>query len=537
MLFALETSECYSMLSKIRSALAHSWFPLSVCVVIVEWQSMIAARPTTIDPKYGQFSMSGAYHTDKFVYFEYYLGLFPVTSELFIKKIRTPGGPGGNLAIPEGILEIPDADFSEQAAKDLVAQEGQSLLMDFNAAIMNGARLKTFLYLPNAIWTGTAKNPSYELVNSFFFRVVLIAVFLFLWRARYRVLAVIAVLLLGSYPFQLVEVYTRTDSIFGWLITSCLGLLALNGPILLGKNVPRRGVAAAILSGIWLGTMLQVRFEIVTLALGPLLVYLVHPTFVPRFKIVLAGLLIGTTLATQLAWNAYLERKYNQAIQVVRSAGGHPYEGPRRDVHVFWHAIWCGLGDFDNKYGYQWNDLAAYAYAEPILEKKYHLKIPERDSYYYLEYWDAAGKYPKKPEHFPEYNQVIRDKVLSDIAHDPRWYLTILVKRIRQVLTEVPPLQVHLGFVNESITLPGGVWLALGLVMPVVLLYLRRWDLLKLMIFCLPLMAPPLLIFSKGGMYYSIHHLLSVAILVTLLAEWIGGVATASQWNWRVRRG
>jgi len=510
---------------------------VSICVVIVRWQSTIAARPATIDPQYGQFSMSGAYHTDKFVYFAYYLGLFPVTSELFIKKIRTPGGPGGTLAIPEGILEIPDAYFSEQAAKDLVARQGPSLLMDFNAAMMNGARLKTFLYLPNAIWTGTPKDPSYELVNSFFFKLALIAMFLFLWHARYYVLAVVAVLLLGSYPFQLVEVYLRHHSIFGWLITSCLGLLALNGPILLGKNVPRRGVAAAILSGIWLGTMLQVRFEIVTLAFGPLFLYLVHPTFAPRLKIGLVGLLIGTTLATQFTWNAYLERKYNQASQVVRSAGGHPYEGPRRDVHVFWHAIWCGLGDFDTKYGYQWNDLAAYAYAEPILEQKYHLKIPPRDSYYYLETWDAAGKYPKKPEHFNEYNQVIRDKVLSDIAKDPRWYLTILLKRMYQVLTDVPPLQVHLGVVNKPIKLPPGVWLGVGLVMPVVLLYLRRWNLLKLMIFCLPLMAPPVLIFSKGGMSYSIHHLLSMAILVTLLAEWIRGVATTGRWNLRTLRG
>ncbi len=51
-------------------------------------------------------------------------------------------------------------------------------------------------------------------------------------------------------------------------------------------------------------------------------------------------------------------------------------------------------------------------------------------------------------------------------------------------------------------------------------MYLKRWDLLKLMIFCAPLMAPALLIFLKGGMAYSIHHLLSVAILITLLAEW-----------------
>src|SRR5262245_16651515 len=287
------------MPNKVRSTLEKLWVPLSICAVIAGWQFMIAKRPGTIDPKYGQFSMSGAYHNDKFVYFAYYLGLFPVTSELFIKKFRRPGGPGGTLSIPEGELEIPDSYYSEQAAKDVVARRGQSLIVDFNAAIMTGARLKTFLYLPKAIFTGTPKDPSYKPVNVFFFVMALIAVFLFLWQSHYRVLAVVTVVLAGSYPFQLAEIYPRPHSIFGWLITTCLALLALNGPIMLGKDVPRRGVAAAMLSGIWLGTMLHVRFEIVALGLGPLFLYLVHPAFVLRMKIVLAGLLIGTTLATQ----------------------------------------------------------------------------------------------------------------------------------------------------------------------------------------------------------------------------------------------
>jgi hypothetical protein len=505
------------MLSKVRS-LGQLWIPVTACVAIAGWQSVIFNRPETVDPAYAQFSMSGAYHNDKFVYFAYYLGLFPVTSELFINKYRGPGGP-------EGKLEIPDGYFSEQAAQEVVARQGRSLVMDFNAAIMSGARLKTFLYLPKAIWNGTPKDPSYRPVNFVCFALALCAVFLCFWQSGYRVLAVVIVVLLGSYPFQLAEVYLRPHSIFGWLITSCLALLALNGPIVLGKNVPRWGAAAAIVSGIWLGTMLHVRFEIVVLMLGPLFVYAVHPTFAPRVKIALACVLIGTTFATQFAWNAYLDWKYDQALQFVRIAGGHPYEGPRHNVHVFWHAVWCGLGDGDTKYGYKWNDLAAYAYAEPILEKKYHLKIPPRDTYYYLEWWDAAGKYPKKPEYFDEYNEVIRDKVLHDIGSDPRWYARILIGRMYQVFGGVPPLQVHLGVASVPVQLPPALWIGLGLIAPVLVLLLRRWDLLKLMIFCLPLTAPPLLIFSKGGMHYSIHHLLSVAVLITLLAEWI-------HWHW-----
>src|SRR5262249_47604095 len=59
--FALSGSsrEGAGMLSRVRSALGQLWVPLSVCVLIAGWQSMIAARPATIDPQYGQFSMSG----------------------------------------------------------------------------------------------------------------------------------------------------------------------------------------------------------------------------------------------------------------------------------------------------------------------------------------------------------------------------------------------------------------------------------------------------------------------------------------------
>jgi hypothetical protein len=509
---SLQTGAC--VLNTARSALAKLWIPVVICVLIAGWQTAIAHRPNTIDPVYGQFSMSGAYHNQEFVYFAYYLGLFPVTSELFIKKFRGPGGR-------EGTLDIPDRYFSEQAAKDIVAHQGDTLIMDFNAAIMSGARLKTFLYLPKAIWTGTPKDPSYQPLNSISFVFALMGVFLLLWRSGYRLLAVGIVALVGSYPFQLVEVYLRPHSIFGWLITSCLALLTLNGPILLGKHAPRWAAAAAMLSGIWLGTMLHVRFEIVVLGLGPLFAYLVHPTFRPRLKLSLAVALIGATFATEFAWNAYLDRKYEQAIQVVRNAGGHPYEGPHDTVHVFWHAVWCGLGDEDTKYGYKWNDLAAYAYAEPILEKKYHLTIPARDTYYYLDSWDAAGKYPKKPEYFAEYNQVVRDKVLHDVSHDPVWYVGILLRRIYRVLAIVPPLQVHLGFAAFSVQVPPPAWFGLGLGVPFVLMYLRRWDLLKVMIFFVPLMAPGVLIFSKGGMAYSIHHLLAVLILITLFTDWV----------------
>ena len=54
--------------------------------------------------------------------------------------------------------------------------------------------------------------------------------------------------------------------------------------------------------------MLNVRFEVVVLLLSPLFVLRAHPDLSPRLKTVLAALLIGTTFATQFAWNTYRDR-------------------------------------------------------------------------------------------------------------------------------------------------------------------------------------------------------------------------------------
>jgi hypothetical protein len=146
-------------------------------------------------------------------------------------------------------------------------------------------------------------------------------------------------------------------------------------------------------------------------------------------------------VATSLAWQVYFDRKFEQATRVVAAAGGRTYHGPRDRYHTFWHPLWCGLGDFGEKHGYEWRDKAAARYAAPIVRDRYR----------------ALGKEPDWPYLFwdPVYNEVLAEKIRYDITHDPIWYLEVLALRIGRVFTWTTP--VRLAPDRGGSTCPGAV--------------------------------------------------------------------------------
>ena len=165
------------------------------------------------------------------------------------------------------------------------------------------------------------------------------------------------------------------------------------------------------------------------------------------------------------------------------------------------------MGDFDTKYGYVWWDVVAYDYAKPIMENE--------------ELLDAYGYYDQDKDYeiwlwmIPGYDEILRDKVVNDILHDPLWYFEILLKRTWRTLTDVAPLRLSIG--ARSITLP----LCGILLLPTIiyLIYARRWGYLKLLCFPLPLALTALFISTEPGTtYYSIF--LQVLGALYILAIW-----------------
>jgi hypothetical protein len=284
-----------------------------------------------------------------------------------------------------------------------------------------------------------------------------------------------------------------------------------------------------IVTGVLLGTVRQVRSEPVLIVAAAVFAYLSFPRTAWRHRIVLVALLVAALGVTSWAWRQFFDWKFAQAQQIVAGAGGHPYPGPRDRYHHVWHPIWCGLGDFDTKYGYRWDDRAAAAYARPILRRMYGADLPTQraEAYRYEDaFWDAAGKYYKVPQEMPGYDAVVREKVLHDISRDPVWYAGILGRRVWRVLSVTTPVRLTAGPVALKVPMHGAV----VPVMLIALLLARCWLLAKLVIFLVPLSLSAVVVYSDRGMtYYSGYHLMAAAIFSVAVLE---GLA----WVWRRRR-
>jgi len=201
----------------------------------------------------------------------------------------------------------------------------------------------------------------------------------------------------------------------------------------------------------------------------------------------------------------YFENNYKQTYQLVEENKGHVYNGKKIEHHLFWHPIFCGLGDFDNKYGYEWQDRVAFRYSIPILKEKYGLDFKYSDDLSLDEYYDKDSLYYKYLAEFDAYEEIMKDKVTSDIKADPWWYTSILFKRIARILTNTLPFA-YLGWIF------------------IILLYFlirkKRYKLLKLLIVSLPLSFTPLFIYSgSNATYNSFFPIITLAIIISLLIE------------------
>jgi hypothetical protein len=479
---------------------------------ILAWQGILFRFPP--EPVYRLEASGGIlpWQPD-FVYFLYYLDLYPLATER-----------------PEPRV------FSEEGARRVISERGHVLVMDRFWTVRYGELGKTYLYLPHSYLKG---KPGYKMkyANGPAFVLALLALYAaFWWIGRTR-LGLILVLLLGSDPFQLSAVYYQSN-VFGWPITTTLLVLALHVPLLGGRRTsPLYYWTLPIVTGILLATIRQIRTEPVLVIGAAGLSYLFASPLRWRVRPVLTLLLGVSFFWGGQEWQRFFDRKFAEAYRVVQTAGGHPYDGPRQFHHFVSHALWCGLGDFDRKHGYQWSDVAAIAYALPVMKERYgfvpqgyeagELDDPRVEPLTLGVCWDPACKYPKTIFETPEYVEVIRDKIVHDVVSDPAWYVTILAKRLLRILTTTTAPSLHLGD-GWLLRLPDLPLYGFGaLVVAGLLARARRWRDLGTIAFTLPLAAPALLVYSGAGVtYYGVYHLVAFAIGL----DWALDV-------WRDRRG
>lgn len=472
---------------------------LAVCLTIF-WQRTFEYAAPALDLTYRITVASGLSGQDRFYYFYHYLGLYPLHAE--------------------GIEPI----YSRDGALAIIRDHPDSLRMEVGYLFRAGDPGKIWLYTLGAFLKGEPRDLSTIEFNSWFFTVGLIALLVAMWYAKRFWLGVLMVILIGSHSFQLYEVYAdnlnRGGQVFSINISTALWLLAFYIPLILEQRPTKAYLwGLAVATGIFLGTVRQIRSEPMALLLSPLICYALLTHIPWRLRLAQILVLLASLGITLQAWDFYWNERFTETYRIVEVAGGQPYTGGYFRYHPLWHTIWCGLGDFGKQYGYAWDDVAAYAYATPIMKAEgsldYEMLGTERSTAWY----DPRHLYYKMIWTEPRYQEILRTKVLSDIFRNPAWYLQVLAQRAWRILTEVVPVRIALGSKYWG-TLVSGLWLIpIGLV----LVWLRQWTMLKLVGFTLPLATTALVIYSGSGFtYYSIYPQILVAIIADALLKAAG---------------
>lgn len=291
----------------------------------------------------------------------------------------------------------------------------------------------------------------------------------FCWVRRYAVGAV-TVLFLGSNPFQLFEVY-RAESAYSWPITCALFLLAGSIPFFYRRLNVWFALSYTLLAGILVGGLALVRPECLFLVPSVCAVLWVFSELDLRKRLGAIALHLGGVALVIASLSSYLENR----VEIKRH---------------FWHSMYLGLGDFDQKYGHVPSDEQAYMVASDVASES----ILNTSAY-----------------------EPLMAKLFGmRIGGDPIWYAGILLRRTLRMLTDTTPLCVQFGSYRLAAYWSGVFWLlALGFA-----IYRRKKRDIGLLLFALPMSLSSLLIYSgEGQTFYSLSHLMAATVLVSWLLE------------------
>ena len=414
--------------------------------------------------------------------------------------------------IPADTPEIADA---------LLRDLGGSIVMELANAVRAGDNGKIWLLLPDYWLFGETLTATPRLANGGLFTIAIVVLLINLLRVRQAILAVLLVVFLGSNPFQLFETIANPN-VFGLPISIFILMTGLHIPIIFNDRAQSWAMVLllALISGVLLATVKEIRTEPVIIAAPLLLVYLTIPKAAMKMRSLAAGLFVCALLITSSLWGRYWDSKLEEATEVVASVGGHVLpEGIRQAHHELWHPIWCGLGDFGTDRGFKWLDTTAYAQVIPILRQDFGMTVNWSGGYFLDDYYDEARVYRKKISESPEYHQVIKRIVQDTIRNDPVWYAGILWKRFNRILTDQTPIRIGIGALTIlAFTYHG----ALAILVLLGTVRWRRWPETKLLMLSAAPSLTPLLIFSgKGATYYSIYHIVAAAIAIVMTVQYL----------------
>jgi hypothetical protein len=413
---------------------------------------------------------------EKFIYFYYYTNYFPLAT---LNK---------NL------------EYSKEGALKEIKQNSNKLIMEYGHWSRLGENARIWCFLPNAILQQSTKNPHIKLFNGIIFTIALIIFFIGAYKIKKGLSALIIILIVQFTPFFLYEVYTNPN-IFALLASGYLIVLGLQLPYLEQHKLNYIGL---LISGIIIALFTEIRNENLVV-LGTLIILVIFIKNSVKYKLIAFILLLFSFIFTQLSIRKYFDYKFDQTTQLLQKNGGNIYTGGRIKGHKFWHPIFCGLGDFDKELNYPTKDTVAYRYAVPILNEKYNLNIRYSGKYHTDNYYDKDSLYYMKFDEIPEYENILKDKVLLDIRSNPWWFTKIILKRIHRILSHTIPFK-NLGYIS--------------LILILTLIYFNKTIQVNIILSSLPLSISPLLFFSGGNATYnSFFPFITIWIIIQLIFD------------------
>ena len=407
----------------------------------------------------------------------------------------------------------PDMTFDSSAgAADYARLNGPELKMDVDLWSREGDLGRIWLYAPWA-WMGGSGPPTVHPANTLVWTVALLAFFLSCWWVGRPAIGWATCGLLSISPFYLYAVHGE-ENLF-WLpgaVFLLVGALAL--PVAMGRIAPRWMTAALISAGAVVGLGGSMRREV-----WPIVLVAVAAPWFSRLRLrqifgmcALPALAMVTIDWLQLG---YFDAKWADAVEFVASRGGEPVTGQRMTGHTFWHPVWCGLGDFGSDKNYAWQDAAAYRYGFGEIKERYGIDVRWNASMRLGEKDPPGSSYTRMAGGYPHYEQVLREKVVSDIKADPLWYFRILVLRLNRIMATATPFN-GIGYLAAA----GLVWALVD----------RRWLDVWLILGSLSVSFSAITVYSGNGATWSgLFGVVGVAVTFDALLQRVRGVHTDSR--------
>ncbi|MFZ4753658.1 MAG: hypothetical protein ACOYLG_09975 [Chitinophagaceae bacterium] len=419
-----------------------------------------------------------------FVYFYYYTGHFPLST------LRT------------------GAAYNKSSAIEEIEVNGRDLVMESGHWSRLGEHARIWAFMPDAWLRGSPKNPSVKTFNALLFFLGLFSLFHGLFRMGHIRLAFLLPGMVLCLPFFHYEVFSRQNlfALQGSVFMLVMGLIL---PWCVAKkNKWMIHFLLLLMVGFIIGVVAEMRNEnIILLMACCVMILLGHEENIQK-RLLYCGLLLLFTVGTRNGIQSYFQKKFDQTKILVAQKKGHVYTGKRIRGHQFWHPVFCGLGDFDRKYGYAWKDQVAYQFAIPILRDRYQISYPYHpDSLHFQAWYDSARIYYIKFDEIEAYEIIMKEKVLHDIQKDPGWYFNILQKRIFRILHDCLPFS-NAGFLFFP---------------AIALLYIRkqRQSLALLLASSLPCAVPLLIHSGLGATLNPLYGVVSLAMLIDFLAAYL----------------